>query len=263
MDSKRDRVIAMLTNAFVPCNGRFPTLTVIGGLFFAVGTGILAKITSAGILFAEIILSIFATMLVSWILSRTLLRGSPASFALELPPYRMPKVGQVVIRSVWERTLRVLGRAVAVSAPVGLLLWILANVTVGEVSLLLRMAEALDPVGKWIGLDGAILLGFLLALPANEIVLPTILMIYTASGGLTDYAGAEALGVILRANGWTVTTAICVTLLMLFHYPCATALWTLRKESGSTRLTLLAAALPTAFGILLCFLVSSLAKLLG
>ncbi len=254
VDSRRERLIAMLTNAFVPCNGRLPTLIALSSLFFAAGQGIWGAFGASLALSFMIIVSIFATFACSKLLSKTLLRGEPSAFALELPPYRIPKVGQVLVRSVLDRTLHVLGRAVCVAAPAGLLLWILANCRVGDASLLSHLASFLDPLARVLCMDGAILLGFLLALPANEIVLPVILMTYTSSSGLVEYGSMEALGEMLASNGWTAVTALSVCFFMLFHYPCATALWTIKRESGRFRYALLAAILPTVLGILLCFL---------
>ncbi len=253
VDSKRERLIAILTNAFVPCNGRLPTLIALSTLFFATGQGIWGTLGASVALSLMIIVSIFATFACSKLLSKTLLRGEPSAFALELPPYRIPRVGQVLVRSVLDRTLHVLGRAICVAAPAGLILWLLANQAVGGISLLSWIATFLDPFARVLCLDGAILLGFLLALPANEIVLPVILMTYTSSSGLVEYESLEALGGMLIGNGWTAITALCVCFFMLFHYPCATALWTVKRESGKLRYMLLAAILPTVLGILLCF----------
>lgn len=242
----------MLTNAFVPCNGRFPTLVALSAVFLSFGSPYASSLLVSAILAGMIILSIFTTLLASKLLSRTVLRGEASSFCLELPPYRKPQIGRVIVRSISERTVCVLGRAVAVAAPAGLILWILANVSCGEVILLMRLSEWLNPIGRWFGVDGVILLAFILALPANEIVIPVMLMAYTSSGMLTEYENLAALRDILTTNGWTLCTVLCVLCLMLFHYPCATALWTLRRESGSWRWTLLGAVLPTAVGLLLC-----------
>ncbi len=261
VDSKRERLIAMLTNALVPCNGRLPTLIALCTLFFATGKGVFHALGISVALSLMILLSVLATLGCSKLLSLTFLKGTPSGFCLELPPYRVPRIGQVLVRSAWDRTLRVLGRAVLVAAPAGLILWLLANVSVGNVSLLSHLASTLDPVGRALGMDGAILLGFLLALPANEIVLPVILMTYTSSGGLFQYESAEVLKEMLVGNGWSTVTALCVCVFMLFHYPCATSLWTIKRESGMTRYALLAAILPTLLGILLCFLIFQLSIL--
>ncbi len=254
MDSKRERLVAMLTTALVPCNGRFPTLIALGGLFLTVGA--FASLGTAALLVAALVCSVAMTFLCSKLLSMTVLRGEPSSFVLELPPYRVPKVGQVIWRSVWDRTLHMLSRAVTVAAPAGLVLWLLANIRVGGLSLLAHGAAFLDPVGRLFGMDGVILLAFLLALPANEIVLPVILMAYTASGALVEFEQVGALRELLVANGWTVKTAVCTFLFMLFHFPCATTLWTVKKESGHWRYVLLAAAIPTAVGLLCCLFIN-------
>ncbi len=252
IDSKRERLVAMVTTALVPCNGRFPTLIALGTLFFAAGFGWFRSVGAAVILAGAMVGAVAMTLLASWVLSRTVLRGEPTPFVLELPPYRVPKVGQVIVRSVWDRTLHVLGRAVTVAAPAGLLLWLLANIRVGGVTLLAQGADLLEPVGRGLGMDGVILLAFFLALPANEIVLPVILMAYTASGGMVDAAGGSALRELLVANGWTAKTALCTFVFMLFHFPCATTLWTIKKESGRWRYVWLGAAVPTLIGVLLC-----------
>lgn len=263
IDSKRERLIAMLTNSLVPCNGRFPTLIALISLFLVTATGVLGSLLSALILAGLILLSILATLACSKLLSRTMLKGTPSFFTLELPPYRRPQIGRVILRSVFDRTLFVLGRAVAVAAPAGLLLWIGANVDVGGKSLLLTVASYLEPVGQFLGMDGVILLGFLLALPAAEILLPVILMGYTGGGSLVEYEGLSELKEILVANGWSVWTAVCVLIFLLFHFPCSTTLLTVKKESGQWRWAIVAALLPTILGAALCFLVASAEKLLS
>lgn len=262
IDSKRERLIAMLTNAFVPCNGRFPTLLALLSMFFVKASGLLGSFLSALLMTGLILLAVAATFLCSKLLSHTLLKGEPSSFTLELPPYRRPEIGRILLRSVLDRTVFVLGRAVAVAAPAGLILWILANVTVGGVGLLSVLADALDPAGYLFGMDGVILLAFVLALPANEIVVPVMLMAYTATGSLTDYSGLTELKLILEQNGWTALTAICTLILMLFHFPCSTTILTIKKEAGGARWALLAAILPTALGLGLCFLIALAARLL-
>ncbi len=262
IDSPRERLLAILTNSLVPCNGRFPILiTLLTLFFFGTGEGILASVFSALGLSALILLSIFATFGMTRLLSATVLRGMPSSFVLELPPYRRPQVGRVIVRSLFDRTLRVLGRAVAVAAPAGVLLWGLANVAVGGHSLLAHCAAFLDPFGHLLGMDGAILLAFLLALPANEIVLPIVLMIYLCNGTLTDFENVLALREILISNGWSALTACCVLLFSLFHWPCSTTILTIKKETGSWRLTALAVLLPTVLGILLCAAVAATVRL--
>jgi len=252
----------MLTNALVPCNGRFPTLIAIITMFFATSVGIGDSAISALILTGTILLSVLATFGCSKLLSLTVLKGTPSSFTLELPPYRRPEIGKVILRSVLDRTLFVLGRAVAVAAPAGLILWILANVSVGETGLLSLVASYMDPLGRIFGMDGVILLAFLLALPANEIVFPIILMAYTSAGSLIEYENLWELKGILLQNGWTETTALCTLIFVLFHFPCSTTLMTIKKESGSWRWTVIAAVLPTVLGLTICFLISSVTNLL-
>ena len=262
IDSPRERLLAILTNSFVPCNGRFPTLVNLILIFFvgtAAGAG--RSLLSALMLTGLILLGVGVTFGVTRLLSRTVLRGVPSSFTLELPPYRRPQWGQVIVRSVFDRTLFVLGRAVTAAAPAGLLLWLLANVTVGGSSILAHCAGFLEPLGRLMGLDGVILLAFLLGLPANEIVVPIMLMSYLSQGVLQQPGSlAEMQGVFL-ANGWTPGTALCVMLFMLMHWPCATTLMTIRKETGSAKWTVLAAVLPTLCGITACIIVNGIYQL--
>lgn len=261
IDSPRERLLAILTNSLVPCNGRFPTLITLITLFFVAGGDSLShSLVAALLLTGVILLGIVATLLVTRLLADTLLRGTPSSFTLELPPYRPPQVGKVLVRSLLDRTVFVLGRAAAVAAPAGLLIWLLANITVGGTSLLTYMAGLLDPFASLLGIDGAILLAFILGFPANEIVLPLVLMIYMTEGTLTDMANLSQLQQILVDNGWTWLTAACTMLFSLFHWPCSTTLLTVHKETGSIKWTLLAAVLPTALGMGLCFLLTTLAR---
>ena len=263
IDSPRERLIAMLTNSLVPCNGRFPTLITLITLFF-VGTagGFLSSGLSALLLTSITLLGIGMTFALSKLLSRTLLRGIPSSFVLELPPYRPPQIGRVILRSIFDRTLFVLGRAAAVAAPAGLLLWMMANIQPDGVSLLRRGADLFDPFARLLGLDGVILMAFLLGFPANEIVLPIAVMAYLSQGTITDLTDLQSLGHVLTENGWTWVTAVCTMLFSLFHWPCSTTLLTIRRETGSWRWTALAFCLPTAAGMALCALVSAAARLL-
>lgn len=250
IETRRERLLAVLTNSFTPCNGRFPTLIALTGIFFASG-----GLGQAAVMTGLILFSAGVTLAVTKLLSVTLLRGEPSPFVLELPSWRPPRVSQVLLRSLLDRTLYVLGRAAAVAAPAGALLWCLANIQLGEGSLLTHMAAALEPLGRFLGLDGAILLGFILGLPANEIVLPVIIMIYTAGGSLAEIGDTAALGVLLAQKGWTAVTAACVMLFSLLHWPCSTTLLTIKKETGSLGWTVLGAVLPTAVGIVICALV--------
>ena len=250
IETRRERLLAVLTNSFTPCNGRFPTLIALTGIFFASG-----GLGQAAVMTGLILFSAGVTLAVTKLLSVTLLRGEPSPFVLELPSWRPPRVSQVLLRSLLDRTLSVLGRAAAVAAPAGALLWCLANIQLGEGSLLTHMAAALEPLGRFLGLDGAILLGFILGLPANEIVLPVIIMIYTAGGSLAEIGDTAALGALLAQKGWTAVTAACVMLFSLLHWPCSTTLLTIKKETGSLGWTVLGAVLPTAVGIVICALV--------
>ena len=260
IDSERERLLAVLTNSLVPCNGRFPMLIAILGMFFAGAAGTLR---SALLLTGLIVLSVALTLLSARLLSATLLKGRPSSFVLELPPYRMPQVGSVLLRSTLDRSLFVLGRAAAVAIPAGLLLWVMANVRLNGQSLLALSAAFLDPLGRFFGLDGVILLAFILGLPANETVLPIILMAYSAQGSIQELGRLAEVRALLVQNGWTELTALCVLLFTLLHWPCSTTLLTIRRETGRWSWTALAAALPTALGLLLCALAANLPRLFG
>ena len=255
IQSPRERLIAILTNAFIPCNGRLPTLTALIAMFFVTGSGLWDTAASAALLMGCIVLAVAMTLWASRFLAGTFLKGEPSSFSLELPPYRAPQVGQVLVRSILDRTLFVLGRAVMVAAPAGLLIWTAANVTLEGESILVRLAGFLQPLGALMGLDGFILLAFLLGFPANEIVVPCILMGYLSAGSLTDYAGLAELHGLLTAHGWTAATAVCVLVFTMFHFPCGTTCFTIWKETKSVKWTALAVLLPTAVGIALCILI--------
>ena len=279
IDSPREKLIAILTNAFIPCNGRFPFLITIASIFIggagltnhAVnGENVVSKeITAVGenattisgassaliatitVLFV-VLLGIFITLLVSKILSKTILKGKSSSFVLELPPYRKPQIGQVIVRSIFDRTLFVLGRAIAVAAPAGLVIWLFTNINIGGLSILTYIANFFDPLAKLMGMDGYILTGFILGIPANEIVLPIILMCYMGSGTLVDLESTATIGQILIQNGWTLLTAINVMLFTLLHFPCTTTLMTIKKETGSWKWAALGFVLPTVCGVVVC-----------
>ncbi len=260
IDSPRERLIAILTNSLVPCNGRFPTLIAMISLFFA-ASGLFSSLFSAGLLLGFLVLGVVLTLLCSRLLSATVLKGIPSSFTLELPPYRKPQFGKVLLRSLLDRTVFVLGRAVLVAAPAGLLIWLLANWNGGV--LLAQLSALLDPLGRAMGLDGVILLAFLLGFPANEIVLPIALMIYTGGGVLVETGSLAELHGILLTHGWTALTALCVMLFSLLHFPCSTTCLTIYHETRSLRWTALAALLPTLCGVLLCMAVTAAARLTG
>lgn len=255
IDSPRERLIAVITNSLVPCNGRFPALIAVISMFFAGGSG---SLVSALLLTALIVFAVAMTLLASRLLSATLLRGVPSSFTLELPSYRPPQIGRVIIRSVLDRTVFVLGRAAAVAAPAGLVIWLMANISIGSGTLLSLCAGFLDPLGRLIGLDGVILMAFLLGFPANEIVIPIMLMAYTAQGMLIDYQGLGELRAILVQNGWTAKTALCFLIFALMHWPCSTTLVTIKKETGSLKWTLVSLLTPALMGGALCMLVNLL-----
>lgn len=269
IDSARERLVAILTNTFVPCNGRFPLLIVLatlfsGGSYEAVAGGGVnpapphAQLAAVATVAGMIALGILVTLFVSWLLTRTLLRGVPSGFALELPPYRLPQIGKILVRSLLDRTILVLVRAVAIASPAGALAWILANTPVGKSpgapSILGYAASLLEPFGRALGMDGFILMGFLLGLPANEIVLPITLMGYLSAGTLVEVGGLQALrSILIEGQGWTWTTAASVMLFSLLHYPCGTTLFTIAKETGSIRWTVLAAVIPLAVACAVCF----------
>ena len=263
IDSPRERLLAIITNNFVPCNGRFPTLIAIISMFFVAASGFFGSVLSAALLVLVILLGVGMTFLVCKLLSKTILKGVPSSFTLELPPYRRPQIGKVIVRSVLDRTLFVLGRAAAVALPAGVLIWVMANVTVGERTLLMHCAGFLDPFAGLLGLDGVILLAFILGLPANEIVVPIILMAYLAQGSLTEMADYASLHALLVANGWTWVTALCTMLFSLFHWPCSTTLMTIKKETQSLKWTVASFLIPTGCGVALCMAVNAVAAPFG
>ena len=256
IDSKRERLLAILTNSFVPCNGRLPMLVSLISASFLIFSGEVRSVYLAVTLLGFIVLSILSTFLVTFILSKTLLRGEKSSFTIELPPYRRPEVLRVIFRSLTSRVLSILGRAAVVAAPMGLLIFILSEIEIGDVSLIARASELLDPVGRIMGLDGAILLAFILGLPANEIVVPILIMIYTSSGAIGGDAGISGMTDIFINNGWTVWTAVSMAIFSLFHWPCSTSIITVYKETKSKKITLLSAFLPAAFGFVLCVIIN-------
>ena len=262
IDSKRERLLAIITNNLVPCNGRFPTIIAIITMFLCIGIGFTQSLFAALCLTAVILLGIIATFSVTKLLSKTLLKGVPSSYTLELPPYRKPRVLKVILRSIFDRTLFVLGRSLAVAAPTGLLIWIMANINVNDISILHHCANFLDPFAQLLGLDGVILLAFILGLPANEIVMPIVIMAYTNSGSLTELSSLNTMKDLFIANGWDYTTAISVILFSLLHWPCATTILTIKKETGSLKWTLLAVLLPTILSILVCLLFNFIIKFL-
>ncbi|WP_018247988.1 nucleoside recognition domain-containing protein [Orenia marismortui] len=258
IESPREKLLAILTNNFVPCNGRFPTLLILSMIFIGTIGGKGSSIGAAAMVVLLVLIGITITLLISWILSKTLLKGVPSSFSLELPPYRKPQVGKVLVRSFIDRTLFVLWRAIIVAAPAGGIVWLLANNTVGGISIIDYLANLLNPFAVLIGLDGFILLAFILGLPANEIVLPILVMSYLSLGSMIEPDSAEALKGILVNNGWTWVTALCTMLFSLLHFPCGTTLITIKKETNSWKWTIFAAIMPLIVGIIVCFLVNQI-----
>lgn len=253
IDSPREKLIAILTNNFVPCNGRFPFLITVASIFIATFfPGNFESIISTFVVVLVIVLGIILTLLVSKLLSKTILKGVPSSFILELPPYRKPQLGKIFVRSIFDRTLFVLGRAISVAAPAGIVIWLFANISFNNISILNYIANFLNPFAKLMGLDGYILTAFILGIPANEIVLPIILMSYLANGNLINMSDTFQIGKILTDNGWTLLTAINTMIFILLHFPCATTLLSIKKETNSWKWTFFAFAIPTICGILIC-----------
>jgi len=262
IDSERERLVAIITNSFVPCNGRFPMMISIITMFFTeYALGAEQSVLSAFILCGIIIFGIGMTFAASWLLTRTILKGVPSSFILEMPPYRRPKIADVAVRSVLDRTIFVLGRAVTAAAPAGIVIWLMANVKIGDVTVLAAFSGLLDPLGRFIGLDGVILTAFILGFPANEIVVPIMIMAYMQNGVLTDMSGLTELKALLVSNGWTWVTAVSMLLFSLMHWPCSTTILTIKKETGSLKWTAAALIIPTAAGIAVCALFAGIAGL--
>ena len=257
IETKRERIISVLTNNFMPCNGRLPILIALLMMYFAgEAFGFAASVKVALLLVLILVLCVLATLLISKLLSLTLVKGKASGFILELPPYRKPQILKTVGRSFLDRTVFVLGRAAIVAAPAGAVIWLCANVYAGDASLLKHCTDFLDPFGRFLGLDGVIIMAFILGFPANETVIPIILMSYTASGAMTDYSGYEQLFSVLSQNGWTATTAVCMIIMTVMHFPCSTTCLTIKKETGSLKWTFLAMAIPTVCGIILCAVTS-------
>ena len=263
INSPRERLIAIITNVFMPCNGRFPMLITISSIFIGgmVG-GIKGGFISALTVTCVIILGVFMTLIVSKILSKTVLKGVPSSFILELPSYRKPQIGKVIVRSIFDRTLYVLGRAIAVAAPAGIVIWIFSNISIGDGTLLSVCADFLNPFANMIGVDGYILMALILGFPANEIVMPIIIMSYLRANKMLELDSLVELKELLVANGWTLLTAINTMILCLMHYPCGTTVWTIKKETKSIKWTALSVILPTVLGILVCFVVTQIWRLI-
>ena len=262
IENPKERLIAVLTNNFMPCNGRFPILIAMIMMFFAGSAfGFISSIEVALILLLILLVCVLLTLAVSKLLSLTVAKGAPSGFALELPPYRKPQILKTIVRSLLDRTLFVLGRAVIVAAPAGAVIWLTANIRIGDCSILQYCTDFLDPFGRFIGLDGVIVMAFILGFPANETVIPIIIMSYMASGTLMDYSGYPELLRLFSANGWTVTTAVCMMIMTVLHFPCSTTCLTIKKETGSLKWTLTSMLLPTLMGVIICAVIANTAKL--
>ena len=262
IENRRERLIAVLTNSFMPCNGRLPILIALISIFFAnASLGPMASFKVAAILVVILTCCVGVTLGVSKLLSAWLKKEQTSGFMLELPPYRRPPIVKTLTRSFLDRTLRVLGRAAAVAAPAGAVIWLFANIKIGNSSVLQVCTDFLDPFGRFLGLDGVILMALLLGFPANETVIPLIIMGYTANGVMTDFAGYGELAALLTQNGWTAATAVCMIIITVLHFPCSTTCLTVKKETGSLKWTLLSMAIPTVCGVVCCAVTSHVMRL--
>jgi ferrous iron transport protein B len=264
IDSPRERLVAILTNNFVPCNGRFPTLIMLATVFVAAAfPPAVASLVAAGAVVAIVLIGVAFTLVVSWVLSRTILKGEASAFTLELPPYRRPDILRILYTSLIDRTLFVLWRAMLTAAPAGAVIWLLGNIDAGGASLAAHAATALDPLGWAIGLDGVILLAYIIAIPANEIVVPTMLMVYTAEAMMTDVQGFDQLrALLIGQHGWTLLTAVNLMLFSLLHNPCATAILTIYKETLSVKWATIGALMPLGLAFAATFVTALAARAL-
>lgn len=259
IDSPRERLVAILTNNFVPCNGRFPTLIMLATIFVgAAFPPVFASFAAAGAVVGVVIIGVIVTLIVSWALSHSILRGEASAFTLELPPYRRPGVLRIIYTSLIDRTLFVLWRAMLTAAPAGAVIWLMANIHIGDASIAQHTADALGPFGRALGLDGAILLAYIIAIPANEIVVPTLMMVYMGTGMMQDVTSLDDLRrVLVDENGWTLLTAVNLMLFSLLHNPCATTILTIYKETLSVKWATLGALMPLSIAFLVTFLVAA------
>jgi ferrous iron transport protein B len=264
IDSPRERLVAILTNNFVPCNGRFPTLIMLATVFVAAAfPPAVASFVAAGSVVGIVVVGALFTLGVSWLLSRTILRGEASAFTLELPPYRRPGILRILYTSLIDRTLFVLWRAILTAAPAGAVIWLLANISIDGVSLATRISNALDPLGWAIGLDGVIMLAYIIAIPANEIVVPTMLMVYMSTGMMTELESLDDLRKLLvDQHGWTMLTAVNLMLFSLLHNPCATTIITIYKETLSAKWATIGALMPLTIAFVVCFITATLARLI-
>ena len=262
IDSKKERLLAIITNSFMPCNGRYPVIIAVISMFIInYSNGIVSSLLVSFILVVFIMLAIIITFIVCKILSKYLFHDDNVSFILELPDYRRIRIGKVIVDSIWNRTIFVLGRAIMVAAPAGVVLYILTNISINNVNLLVMISKMFCPLGYIMGLDGVILISFLLGLPANEIVLPIILMTYLNTGTLTNYDSLDSLKNILVNNGWSIVTALSFVIFSIFHFPCGTTLLTIKKETNSWYYTFLSFIIPLFIGIILCSIVNFILRL--
>ena len=255
IDSPRERLISIITNSFMPCNGRLPAIIALIAMFFTD-----SSLLGAAILTGFVAFSVLITLFVSKILSKTVLKGIPASFTLELPPYRIPKIGKILVRSVFDRTLKILGRAVLVAVPAGIIIWLCSNFLIEGKTVLNIISEAADPFAKIFGLDGNVFCGFVFSLPANEIALPIMAMGYSG-GALSELGNLSETALLFSENGFGLKTALCTVVFFLFHWPCATTLITIFKETKSFKWTLLSVFVPLITGLSLCFVINIISKL--
>ncbi len=266
IDSPRERLIAILTNNFVPCNGRFPTLIMLATVFVAAAfPPSLTSFVAAGTVVGVVLIGVAFTFLMSWLLSKTMLKGEASAFTLELPPYRRPNIGRILYTSLLDRTIFVLWRAMQTAAPAGALIWILANIPFGDSNLARAIADWLNPFGLLLGLDGVILLAYIIAIPANEIVVPTMMMVYMGVGMMIDGPGTSAgiYNLLVNGNGWTMLTAINLMLFALLHNPCATTIMTIYKETKSLKWATISVIITLGVAFLVTFLIASFARLMG
>jgi ferrous iron transport protein B len=265
INSPRERLIAILTNNFVPCNGRFPTLIMLATVFVAASfTPAAASFIAAGSVVGVVLIGVAVTLVVSWLLSRTVLKGEASAFTLELPPYRRPNIGRILYTSFIDRTIFVLLRAIMTAAPAGAAIWVLGNIRIHGISIANAVAGFLNPFGLLLGLDGVILLAYIIAIPANEIVVPTMLMVYMGTGMMTDVPSFEALRTLLIGqNGWTLLTAINLMLFSLLHNPCATTILTIYKETKSVKWATVSVLITLGLAFVVTFATASLARLAG
>jgi ferrous iron transport protein B len=266
IDSPRERLIAILTNNFVPCNGRFPTLIMLGAVFVAAGfSGLSASLIAAASVVGVVLIGIGFTLFMSWLLTKTVLKGEASAFTLELPPYRVPNIGRILYTSLIDRTLFVLWRAMQTAAPAGAIIWILANIPFGDANLARAIADWLNPFGLLLGLDGVIILAYIIAIPANEIVVPTMMMVYLGAGMMLDGPSTnEAIrSLLVDGHGWTMLTAVNLMLFALLHNPCATTIITIYKETKSYKWATLSVVITLGMAFLVTFLTATVARLLG